>query len=132
MPGRMTKRAALCAAIVTMALIPPAQAGSHKASDPCAGISGHAAAMAGCGGVSAAGVHSVFFSETHQVQSKLALLGYDLGNHGVDGRMGPRSRAALLRFQRDHGLTADGRIGVQTRVMLNYVTQQYRAFGQRM
>jgi peptidoglycan hydrolase-like protein with peptidoglycan-binding domain len=32
----------------------------------------------------------------------------------VDGEFGPRTRAALVAFQRDHGLTPDGVVGKST------------------
>jgi N-acetyl-anhydromuramyl-L-alanine amidase AmpD len=43
-----------------------------------------------------------------QRQQVLAALGYDLGATGVDGQWGPRSLAALKRFQGEHGLVANG------------------------
>lgn len=43
-----------------------------------------------------------------QRQGALAALGYDLGPWGVDGQWGPRSTAALKRFQAEHGLVANG------------------------
>ncbi|TFI47084.1 hypothetical protein E4O93_14615 [Diaphorobacter sp. DS2] len=41
------------------------------------------------------------------IQQKLNELGYDVGD--VDGFMGNRTRSAILAFQRDSGLTPDGR-----------------------
>lgn len=41
-------------------------------------------------------------------QRDLAAQGYDVGP--VDGRMGPRTRQAVLAFQRDKGLPADGQL----------------------
>ncbi|HSU16812.1 peptidoglycan recognition protein family protein [Longimicrobium sp.] len=43
-----------------------------------------------------------------QRQTALAELGYDLGPTGVDGQWGPRSGAALKRFQTERGLVANG------------------------
>ncbi len=43
-----------------------------------------------------------------QRQRVLAAVGQDLGARGVDGEWGPASRAALKRFQADHGLVPDG------------------------
>lgn len=41
-------------------------------------------------------------------QRELAALGYDPG--AADGRMGPRTRKALMAFQADKGLPADGKL----------------------
>ena len=43
-----------------------------------------------------------------ETQTNLIRLGYDPGP--VDGLMGPRTRAALQEYQRDHGFSADGRL----------------------
>ena len=43
-----------------------------------------------------------------QRQAALAALGHDLGPTGADGQWGPRSLAALKRFQAEHGLVANG------------------------
>jgi membrane-bound lytic murein transglycosylase B len=45
-------------------------------------------------------------SETQELQRRLTSLGYD--TQGVDGIVGPDSRAAVRRFQTDRGLTPDG------------------------
>ena len=52
--------------------------------------------------------------------ARIAALQIGLRAHGfdpgpVDGIRGPRTRAALLRFQRRHGLQADGKLGPATR-----------------
>ena len=41
-----------------------------------------------------------------ELQQALAKLGYDPGE--ADGKMGPRTLAALLKFQREHNLPATG------------------------
>ncbi|HEX8907269.1 MAG TPA: peptidoglycan-binding protein, partial [Longimicrobiaceae bacterium] len=43
-----------------------------------------------------------------QRQRALAALGYDLSPWGADGNWGPRSLAALKRFQDEHGLVVNG------------------------
>jgi len=43
--------------------------------------------------------------QVRELQSLLVDLGYDAG--GVDGRLGPRTRAAIRDFQRSHGLPED-------------------------
>jgi membrane-bound lytic murein transglycosylase B len=45
-------------------------------------------------------------TETQELQRRLTSLGYD--TQGVDGIVGPNSRAAVRRFQADEGLTPDG------------------------
>ena len=49
-----------------------------------------------------------------EMQSLLDRLGYDLGSCGVDGDFGKNTEAAVKRFQRDHGLAADGICGPET------------------
>src|SRR5262245_27022004 len=46
------------------------------------------------------------------LQSRLDQLGYDPGP--VDGQFGTMTRAAVVRFQRARGLTADGIVGRET------------------
>lgn len=46
------------------------------------------------------------------VQEALTRLGYDPGP--IDGRSGPRTRAAVMQFQRDRRLVADGIVGPKT------------------
>ena len=47
-----------------------------------------------------------------RAQKRLTLGGYDTG--GVDGVFGASTEAAVTRFQRDRGLTADGIVGPRT------------------
>lgn len=47
-----------------------------------------------------------------EIQSALAVLGYDPGP--LDGKDGPKTRAAVKAFQADRGLTVDGAVGPQT------------------
>lgn len=50
---------------------------------------------------------------TLDVQTALARIGLDVGD--VDGIDGPKTRAAVRRFQKEHELTVDGIIGPKTR-----------------
>ena len=47
-----------------------------------------------------------------KVQKALKAAGYYKGN--VDGKLGTGSKAAIAKFQKDHGLKVDGIIGEQT------------------
>ena len=57
------------------------------------------------------------YSELRHYQSILKTLGFDPGP--VDGRSGPKTTAAIVRFQRSRGLHADGKIGPITARALN-------------
>lgn len=51
-----------------------------------------------------------------ELQEALRACGYDCGP--VDGDFGPRTRAAVLAFQREHDLEPDGIVGPRTRARL--------------
>ena len=51
-------------------------------------------------------------SDVIKVQNRLIQWGYLNGT--ADGRYGEATRNAVLRFQRNNGLTADGRVGAST------------------
>ena len=53
---------------------------------------------------------------TREIQRALTELGYDPGP--VDGVPGSKTRAAIKRFQADHGLIADGIVGPKTRAKM--------------
>lgn len=48
------------------------------------------------------------------VQQALMWLGYNIGSAGVDGDYGLNTQNAVIAFQRNHGLTADGVVGKNT------------------
>jgi peptidoglycan hydrolase-like protein with peptidoglycan-binding domain len=50
--------------------------------------------------------------EVKQLQQALKDLGYDPG--GIDGQFGSTTEVAVMAFQTDHGLTADGIVGDTT------------------
>lgn len=51
-------------------------------------------------------------SSVRKLQEKLIELGYDLG--AVDGIFGPRTEGAVLKYQKDNGLSVDGVVGDET------------------
>ena len=53
-------------------------------------------------------------SMVKEYQTKLMKLGYDLGRWGADGDFGNDTLRAVIQFQNDHGLEADGEIGPMT------------------
>lgn len=57
-------------------------------------------------------VYALTQSENKQVQQKLKDLGYY--NGAIDGIIGPKSVAAIKKFQKDYGLTVDGIVGKNT------------------
>ena len=48
------------------------------------------------------------------LQECLIQLGYDLSPYGADGKFGAKTQAAVISFQRSHGLTPDGVVGPMT------------------
>jgi hypothetical protein len=53
---------------------------------------------------------------TRAVQERLAELGYFKGKQ--DGKMGPKTHRALIRFQRDNNLAKDGTVNTETSAAL--------------
>ena len=52
--------------------------------------------------------------DVKECQTMLKALGYDLGKCGIDGDYGSMTRLAVICFQRDHNLVADGICGPLT------------------
>ncbi|AIS52606.1 putative peptidoglycan-binding domain-containing protein [Thermoanaerobacter kivui] len=52
-----------------------------------------------------------------QLQMILQSLGYDPGP--IEGIFGPRTKNAVMRFQRDNGLKVDGIVGPETMRVIN-------------
>ena len=55
--------------------------------------------------------HGCAGEDVKLMQEYLITLGYDLGKWGADGDYGDATELAVIRFQRDHGLEADGDYG---------------------
>lgn len=49
-----------------------------------------------------------------EYQAVLVKLGYDLGPKGADGVPGKKTMAAVIKFQKEHGLKPDGVVGPKT------------------
>lgn len=58
------------------------------------------------------------------IQTKLVLIGYELGSHGVDGKDGPATQGAVRDVQSKHGLTVDGIAGPDTNAVLDRIISQ--------
>lgn len=57
---------------------------------------------------------------TKLAQERLISLGYDLGKHGADGDFETDTYSAVIKFQKDYGLSTDGIVGQNTwRKLLN-------------
>jgi len=52
--------------------------------------------------------------DVRALQRRLITLGYGVGAAGADGHFGANTNAAVVRFQRDKKLTADGIVGANT------------------
>lgn len=58
------------------------------------------------------------FTTVREVQQLLSDMGYDLGPAGVDGKMGNKTREAVITFQGNVGLDRDGIVGPKTRAKM--------------
>lgn len=56
------------------------------------------------------------------VQSALIASGYDVGPTGADGKLGPKTTAAIKKYQADHGLTPTGSVDDATKDVLGAAT----------
>lgn len=57
--------------------------------------------------------------DVKELQSYLIQLGYDLGKWGADGDFGDATEIAVRKFQKDHNITVDGKVGSKTLDILN-------------
>src|SRR3954468_15512823 len=100
---RFTKITAIAALVLASALIATPGA-AHAASRTTDNVLAQGTGMTGAPSV-----------RVRTVQRALRQRGYDLGAAGVDGRFGPRTAAAVRRFQARKGLAVDGIVGRRTR-----------------
>lgn len=83
---------------------PPPKTSSPKPWKSCNYYSGTALTMQGSSNANA----------VRQIQCILKARKYDIGPHGVDGKFGPDTKAAVVSFQKVHGLYPDGKVGEDT------------------
>jgi len=58
----------------------------------------------------------------NEIQTALKNAGFYTGS--IDGKIGPKTKAAIEEFQRSSGLTADGKVGPKTwQALAKYLTQ---------
>lgn len=55
--------------------------------------------------------------KVQKLQQNLKSIGYNVGE--IDGKIGPKTIAAIKKFQKDNKLTVDGKVGKQTQAILN-------------
>ena len=53
-------------------------------------------------------------NDVKEMQTRLKELGYDLGKYGIDGDFGSDTQAAVMKFQQDTGLEANGVYDAET------------------
>lgn len=58
------------------------------------------------------------FESVGEIQELLIRLGFDLGPAGADGKMGGKTKNAIMAFQRKNGLGPDGQVGPMTRAKM--------------
>lgn len=63
-------------------------------------------------------------SDVKAVQTQLLQLGYDPGS--LDGRYGPLTKSAVLRFQQAQGIQADGIVGPETQKALQKLKEEQK------
>jgi len=97
----------LAAATVLVLAFGPAASLAHAATPSAAGGAGAQLLAPGSGEQSSGGSGLVL-----ALQRRLAEAGFAPGP--VDGRYGPRTELAVMRFQAGHGLQVDGIVGPQT------------------
>jgi hypothetical protein len=59
------------------------------------------------------------YNDVSPLQRKLIEHSYNLGKYGADGDFGSGTRTAVKKFQRDHGLKADGVFGTKSYAVLD-------------
>lgn len=89
--------------------------GKWVAIEPTAWLRG--GQPAGSGSTPARDLYGADWVKT--VQTKLIVLGYDIGSTGADGMDGPKTQAAVKDFQKKNGLTVDGIAGPATNAAID-------------
>jgi DNA invertase Pin-like site-specific DNA recombinase len=116
--GAPTKAAVALMIVAAAAIIVPARA--HAASGQSKPVLAEGVGMRAHPSV-----------RVRELQRALVRQGYSVGATGVDGRFGPRTRAAVRRAQRRHHLRVDGVVGPRTRTALHLGARPNVAADQR-
>lgn len=97
-------------------IVEPAQS---AASEPIPAT----AALPSAAEKAASAVTKVSQDRNKDIQTALKAAGFYTGT--VDGKIGPRTKKAIIDFQKANGLKADGKVGPKTMAALDkYLTQQ--------
>lgn len=62
--------------------------------------------------------------EVEQLQKNLIKLGYSCGAYGADGDFGNDTEKAVIKFQKEHGLDADGLVGALTQAAIKMALEK--------
>lgn len=68
-------------------------------------------------------------ADVKELQGYLIQLGYDCGKWGADGDYGDATELAVIQFQKDHSLTADGEYGPKSHAALEKALDDGDKFG---
>ena len=56
-----------------------------------------------------------------KIQKELKNRGYNIGKSGIDGKFGNSTRNAVIRFQKNNRISADGKVGKNTAHKLGWL-----------
>ena len=103
-----------CSGIVKRDTLPGTPAWTHFAIPKGLYTDAELAALAASGPARPTLRRGAVGDAVRQMQELLIAAGYDVGPKGADGKFGAATESALLAYQADHGLKADGICGPKT------------------